>query len=680
MVLDQNRMSLVHFMAYPGPGTTKSVMRGEARASYLLSSIDAVINDPYFQAIEITTIKDPTLRKEVARRLADADMAVIYSAQPVQLINEDNLVPETDISSIDELHRIAGILRLKRCIDEAYEIGAVGFGLISGRDPGTESGLHLRREAVAALIRSLDELCRYSKEVADAKGRKPLQISLEIFDRSPEPGHRNQLIGSAEDAIYVAREVRDTYGHREFGLMYDLSHMLLIRGNSFTPDTPQVLRRLAPYLNHIHIGSCVTDKNDPFYGDSHPPFSYPGSAVGEEELAAFCLALADLEYVGGIGFEVTPLPDQEPASAIASVKTAFEIAKSRPEVNYAIGGFRFDTRRWFPDAIFNRLTEVRVNRPEIIVEAAAARKRRPKLTTDGKLVILAADHPARYVTNVGSDPTGMGDRLDYLGRVVRVVAGDEIDGVMGTPDIIEDLLILHYLSKENGGPGFLDNKVLLGCMNRGGLAGVEYEMDDRMTAYTAEAIHRMGLDGAKIMFRIDPGKYSRYSIQTMSYCANAINECNRYGLPVFIEPLPVELTPNGYKVTMDSDALIKTMGVAAGLGDSSANLWLKIPYVKDYYRVCKATTLPILMLGGASKGNPIYTIEDFARGMGEGHNVRGAMVGRNVLYPGLDDPRAVAGAVYQVVHEECSALSAIRHLREVRGTNYDQLKEWLGLA
>ena len=675
MALERNVKSLVHFMAYPGPGTTKSVMRGEARASYLLRSIDELIADGYFGALEITTIKDPALRAEVAKRLHDANIKIIWSAQPVQLMNEDDLVPVTDISSIDELQRIAGILRLKRCIDEAYEVGAVSMGLISGTDPGPDADGALRKEAMQNLVRSLDELCNYSREVAEAKGVEPITLSLEMFDRLPEPGHRNQLIGPTDDAVYVAREVRDTYGHKNFGLMYDLSHMFLLRSNTFALETPQVLRRLAPYLNHIHIGSCVIDENDPLYGDSHPPFDYIGSAVTAEDLGAFVKTLVDIGYTGGIGFEVTPLPDQEPANAVASVKTAFQAACNRNDVNYGIGGFHFHTRRWFPDAIFNMITDIRVQNPGLIQEIAQSRKRREKLTEDGKLVSLAADHPARYVTNWAAIPRRWrSTRL--LGRILRCTALNR--WCVKPPDIIEDLLILHHLSR-NGGPAFLDNKVLMGCMNRGGLAGIEYEMDDRMTSYTAESMHRMGLDGAKMMFRLDPGKMSRYSVQTIQYCANAINECNKYGLPVFLEPLPVEPTEKGYRVIMEPDALIKTMGVAAGLGDSSANLWLKIPYVREYDRVAKATTLPILMLGGASTGNPINTIEDFARGMGEGHNVRGAMVGRNVLYPGLDDPRAVAAAVHKLVHEEVTALEAIKHLAAVRGTEMDTFKEWFNI-
>ena len=111
----------------------------------------------------------------------------------------------------------------------------------------------------------------------------------------------------------------------------------------------------------------------------------------------------------------------------------------------------------------------------------------------------------------------------------------------------------------------------------------------------------------------------------------------------------------------------------AALGDSSQNLWLKIPYVDKYDQVAKATSLPILMLGGASKGTPIDTIENFERGMGAGTNVRGALVGRNVLYPGVDDPMAVAGAISKVIHSEYSTLAAIKYLASIRGTDMDAL-------
>ena len=50
-----------------------------------------------------------------------------------------------------------------------------------------------------------------------------------------------------------------------------------------------------------------------------------------------------------------------------------------------------------------------------------------------------------------------------------------VNGVLGTPDILEDLLLL----------GALDDKVVFGSMNRGGLAGATWSLDDRFTAYDA---------------------------------------------------------------------------------------------------------------------------------------------------------------------------------------------------
>ena len=91
------------------------------------------------------------------------------------------------------------------------------------------------------------------------------------------------------------------------------------------------------------------------------------------------------------------------------------------------------------------ITEVRVNDPLVIHKSGQRRKRRVRIAKDGKLAILACDHPARRVTRSGNDPVKMGDRHEFLGRILRVVTNPEFDGVMGTTDIIEDLLIVDQL-------------------------------------------------------------------------------------------------------------------------------------------------------------------------------------------------------------------------------------------
>lgn len=674
MALEKNPISIVHFMAFPGPGQSNVVSRGEAPAWYLLETIKSILDDPYFSGIEITQIKDPALRKEVAEVLAKSGKNVIYSAQPVQLINEEGIIAPTDISSSDELERRKAVARLESCIDEAYELSAKSFGLISGKDPGTENGLRLRNAAMEALVRSLNELCNYAKAKAQELGKEPLDLCLEQFDRLNEPNCKNLLIGPSHEAIALARRLRDHYKQDNFWLLYDLSHAPLLKSNSFDGEDPSILRELAPYLGHVHVGNCVLDRNDPAFGDSHPGFDYPAGAVSADDLAHFVTALQELGYDRGIGFEVAPQsPDELSSTLVSKTKAFFDEARNRLDVNYAIGGFAYSSRAFFPERIFGLLTDLRVNKPQLIYEEAQKRKQRKELTRDGKLLILACDHPGRHVANVGSDLIGMGDRLDYLSRILRVMVHGEVDGVMATPDIIEDLLLINYLVKDNGGESFLDEKVLLGCMNRAGLDGASFEMDDRMTAYSAESMQELKVDGAKMMFRLDPN--AKYSGRTIVYCARAISDCNKYNLPVFLEPLPVEHTPSGYKVKMNMEDMVKTIGVASALGDSSRNLWLKIPYVENYHRVVRATSLPILMLGGASTGNPLGTLEQFQRGLGAGANVRGAMVGRNVLYPGMDDPQAVAVAIGRMIHQDYNLQEAVRFLAATRGENMGALVE-----
>lgn len=291
---------------------------------------------------------------------------------------------------------------------------------------------------------------------------------------------------------------------------------------------------------------------------------------------------------------------------------------------------------FLPASVLAKITEVRLADPECSLRIAQARKRRSTLTPDGRLNILAADHPARRVTKVGDDPLRMADRHSYLARIVRVLQSDVVDGVMATMDILEDLLILHYLILEADGPGLLDDRLLIVSLNRGGLAGASWEMDDPITGASTATCAALGLDGAKLLLRICDDETG--SLNTMLYCARAITEMNALSLPTFLEPLPVVKNDGTYRVVKEAEALAKIVGVASALGDSSRYLWLKLPYCKDYEVVARATTLPILLLGGESVGDATPLLREIEAGLAAGANVRGALVGRNVLFPGSEDP------------------------------------------
>ncbi len=308
----------------------------------------------------------------------------------------------------------------------------------------------------------------------------------------------------------------------------------------------------------------------------------------------------------------------------------------------------FLSRNFLPATLLARLTEIRISDPDRSFRAAKNRDRRDCLTNDGRLNILAADHPARRVTGIGDNPIAMTDRHEYLARILRVLGSNLVDGVMATMDIIEDLLVIDDLTRESGEPPLLDHKLIIASLNRGGIAGSSWEMNDPMTGPTPATCAEWRLDGAKVLMRLsddDPA-----SLKTMMASVQAINEANALKLPMFLEPLPVIKTEKGFKVIKTAEALSKIVGVASALGDSSRYLWLKLPYCENYEIVARSTTLPILLLGGEAAGDATPILREIAAGLAAGANVRGALVGRNVLYPGAVDPLSVAEAAGRLIH------------------------------
>lgn len=335
----------------------------------------------------------------------------------------------------------------------------------------------------------------------------------------------------------------------------------------------------------------------------------------------------------------------------------------------------FSSSTYLPDSVIARLTETRVTDPDYAHRVATGRVRRKTLAPNGKLNILAADHPARNVTKVGGDPIAMADRREYLARILRVLGSSRVDGIMATMDILEDLLSIDGFLRDAGAPPLLDEKVLIGSLNRGGLAGSAWELDDPMTGATPAVCAEWKLDGAKILLRVD--EKDPASLKTMVATAQAINECNALQLPMFLEPLPVTKTDQGFTVVKTGPALARLAGVASALGDSSRYMWLKLPYCDGYEVVARSTTMPILLLGGESAGDPAPFLRQLGSALAAGPNVRGALVGRNVLFPGDEDPLAMAEAAGGIVHEGWSVEQAIASMPANRGRGIDALTKFL---
>lgn len=282
------------------------------------------------------------------------------------------------------------------------------------------------------------------------------------------------------------------------------------------------------------------------------------------------------------------------------------------------------------DAAYAELVATRVDQPEAIETARRRRPRRATPTRDGMLFIVAADHTARGMIGVPGAPRAMADRRAMLDRLLVALAHPRVDGVLASADIMDDLLLL----------GALDDRIAVGTMNRGGLAGASWELDDRFTAYDVAHLRAANLDAGKMLLRIDPGDPA--TAATLHACSAAVGTLNDERMIAMVEPIPCVRDQNG-RVVWDSEpmALLKAVGASAALGGSSAYTWLKIQATADIAAVAAVTTQPLLLLGGSPGPDPAATFAMWERALDE-PTVRGLVVGRALLYPADGD---VAGAV-----------------------------------
>ncbi|MGW6731811.1 Cgl0159 family (beta/alpha)8-fold protein [Streptomyces sp. NPDC055013] len=269
------------------------------------------------------------------------------------------------------------------------------------------------------------------------------------------------------------------------------------------------------------------------------------------------------------------------------------------------------------------LTAVRARHPEAIAEAAASRVRRPLVGDSGRMMIVAADHPARGALGVGDHRLAMANRADLLERLCTALSRPGVDGVLATADILEDLLLL----------GVLDDKVVMGSMNRGGLAGASFEMDDRFTGHRAEDIARLRFDAGKLLVRIDyddPG-----SLTTLESTARAVDAMAALQLPLFVEPFISRRVEGKVRNDLSAAAVTKSIAIASGLGGTSAYTWLKLPVTHDpddMAEVLETSTLPVVLLGGEVGDDQEGAYVRWRKAL-RLPTVQGMVVGRSLLYP-----------------------------------------------
>lgn len=262
-----------------------------------LEPLRKICCDDFFDAVEITQIKDASEREKAKELLAQSHLKVCYGAQP-RLLG-----PKLNPNAISEEERKKAEKTLLEAVDEAKELGAKGIAFLAGKWEK-----ETREEAFSQLLKTTRNVCDYAAD-------RQMQVELEVFDYDMD---KAALIGPAPYAAEFAAKMRTT--NSNFGLMADLSHFPTTYENSRF-----VIQTLKPYITHLHIGNAVVKKGCEAYGDQHPRFGFPESANDVEELTDFFRVLRQEGFFRKeeplvLSLEVKPWKDEEPDIILANTK------------------------------------------------------------------------------------------------------------------------------------------------------------------------------------------------------------------------------------------------------------------------------------------------------------------------------------------------------------------------
>ena len=242
-------------------------------------------------------------------------------------------------------------------------------------------------------------------------------------------------------------------------------------------------------------------------------------------------------------------------------------------------------------------------------------------------LILAADHRARAVLTTEN-------WAEFTGALARALPF--CDGILATAEPLTSLAAAGHVTA-------LHRTYL--SINRTGLAGSVFELDDRLVASVPRAASD-GWTGIKHMTRIDFG--DPYTPSALELLGQVLEQARAAGLEALIEPL---VWHQG-RVQRDTDAVVLASVIAHDLGAPV----IKVPVPaapagterqRAVARVVASVGVPVLFLGGplteAGRDRVLDEVRDVMEGGGAG------MAMGRTLYQD-PDPAEMAGLVDALVH------------------------------
>lgn len=155
--------------------------------------------------------------------------------------------------------------------------------------------------------------------------------------------------------------------------------------------------------------------------------------------------------------------------------------------------------------------------------------------------------------------------------------------------------------------------------------------------FGVETALRVGADA--VALSAFPG--SPAEVESLERLAHAIKAAHAWGLPVMAEMVPGGFDSPPERRTTEAVAL--AVRVAAELGAD----FVKTPHVTNFEQVIAGVYVPVVVLGGAKRGDEAAMLADIADAVQAG--AAGVAIGRNIFQ--ADDPTAMTTAVAQLVHK-----------------------------
>lgn len=236
--------------------------------------------------------------------------------------------------------------------------------------------------------------------------------------------------------------------------------------------------------------------------------------------------------------------------------------------------------------------------------------------TDGRALIVAMDHGLIDGPCAG---------LEQPGETIAKIAAGGADAILTSYGVARrfagELAGLGLILRVDGGATSLGNSSGPGA-----------------TFFGVEEALRLGADAVAVS--AFPG--SPVEVESLERLAHVIAAAHSWGMPVMAEMVPGGFDSPPDKRTPEAIALAVRVGAELGAD------FVKTPYTPGFERVVSTCYVPVVVLGGAKRGNEAAMLADIQAAIDAGG--AGVAIGRNIFQ--AEDPAVMTAAVAQVVHGE----------------------------